>query len=74
MDNQLTNPIAFFRDSFHCPLINQSVSTRGTKHSHYSNDSLVADAIIDAECSGEPSCKLSLKSTICPKKTNLNKA
>jgi len=68
----MTNPIAFFKDSFHCPLINQNVSIGGTKHSHYDNDTLVADTIIDAECSGEHSCKLSLKSTSCPKKTNLN--
>jgi hypothetical protein len=68
----MANPIAFFKDSFHCPLIDKSVSIGGTKHSHYSNDALVANAIIDAECSGEPTCKLNLKSTGCPKKTNLN--
>ena len=70
----MINPIAFFKDIYDCPSFDQSVSTSGTKHSHYSNDELVANAIIDAECSGEPTCKLSLKSTSCPKKTNLNKA
>jgi hypothetical protein len=73
MDNQMTNPIAFFKDIFHCKLIDQSVTTCGTKHSHHSKHPKVANAIIDAECSGESTCKLNLKSTSCPKKTNLNK-
>jgi hypothetical protein len=72
MDSLIINPIALFKDEFHCSLIDQSVSTGGTKHSLYSKDTSLANAIIDANCSGEPFCKLSLKSTSCPKKTNLN--
>jgi hypothetical protein len=72
MVNEMINPIAFFKDLFHCQLIDQIVTTCGTKHSHHCKDPTLANAIIDAECSGESTCKLSLKSTYCPKKTNLN--
>jgi hypothetical protein len=74
MDSLIINPIALFKDEFHCSLIDESVSTGGIKHSHYSNDPLLANKIIHAECSGETTCKLSLKSNSCPKKTNLNEA
>ena len=70
----MISPIALFKDSFHCPLINQSVSIGGTKRELHINGDLVTSAIMDAECSGEPTCKLSLKSTSCPRKTNLNEA
>ena len=70
----MISPIALFKDSFHCSLLNQSVSIDGTKRELHINGNLVTSAIMDAECSGEPSCKLSLKSACCPKKTNLNDA
>lgn len=72
MDNEMVNPMEFFKDIYHCSLINEGVSIGGIKHS-YSNNALLANKIIHAGCSGEHSCKLSLKSTSCPKKTNLNK-
>jgi hypothetical protein len=70
----LNNPTAFIKESFYCPLISQSVSIGGIKHMRYSKNLLLDDLIIDAECSGESTCKLSLRSINCPKKTNLNKS
>lgn len=70
----MADPITLFKELFHCQLINQSVSIGGVKRNLYNNGELVASAVIDANCTGERTCKLNLESNSCPKKTNLNGA